>query len=160
MHRAKAACAVVALLLLGACEGLFTGSKEIDQPLTQSEDGSFAPVKVQLTPEMNPLAFNFHGETVPNIAESTRWNSYRATLSLDGSAVASGSFDINNPGAREQEHGGPFAQTMFYVTVPRAAEYELTIVPTKPKEITIENPRVKVRRNVQPPASADGRQPS
>jgi hypothetical protein len=141
----------LALMLLAGCEGLFTGTKEIDQPLTQAADGSFAPAKVQLTPDMNPLAFNFHGETIPNLAESTRWNSYRATLTFAGSAVASGSFDINNPGAREQEHGGPFAQTMFYVSVPQAGEYELTIVPVRPKEITIENPRLKVRRNVQPP---------
>ena len=145
--------ALAALLALTACEGLFTGSREISQPLTQSEDGSFAPVKVRLTPEMNPIAFNLHGETVPNIMESTRWNSYRATLTLDGTSIASGAFNINNPGAREQEHGGPFAQTMFYASVPQAGDYELTIVPTKPKEITIEAPRVELRRNVQPPAA-------
>jgi len=154
MKHANALVAAAALLALSACEGLFTGEKTINQPLTQAEDGSFAPVVLQLTPDMNPLAFNFHGETVPNIAESTRWNSYRATLRFGGSAVASGSFDINNPGAREQEHGGPFAQTMFYVSVPQAGEYELTIVPSKPKEITIESPRLAVRRNVQPPVKA------
>ncbi len=144
------ACIAATVLLLSACEGLFTGDKVISRPLTQAEDGSFAPVMLQLTPDMNPIAFNFHGETVPNIAESTRWNSYRATLTHNGSPVASGSFDVNNPGAREQEHGGPFAQTMFNASVPQAGDYELTIVPTKPKEITIQSPRLEVRRNVQP----------
>jgi len=142
-----------ALLVLAACEGLFSGSRETSQPLTQAADGSFAPLRFQLTPEMNPIAFNLHGETVPNIMESTRWNSYRATLTLDGTTVASGAFNVNNPGAREQEHGGPFAQTMFYVSVPRAGEYELAIAITGPKEITIEAPRVELRRNVQPPAA-------
>jgi len=148
------ACIAAALLLLNGCEGLFTGEKALNQPLTQAEDGSFAPIKLRLTPEMNPLAFNFHGDTVPNIAESARWNSYHATLTLAGSLVASGRFDINNPGAREEEHGGPFRQTMFYASVPQAGDYELTIVPTKPKEITIQSPRLEVRRNVQLPPAA------
>ena len=140
--------------MLGACEGLFTGSREIIQPLNQAEDGGFTPVKVQLDPAMNPMAFNLRGETVPNIMESTRWNSYRATLTFAGATVTSADFNINNPGGHEQEHGGPFAKTLFYVSVQQAGEYEIAIVPTKPKEITIQSPRLEVRKNVQPPADA------
>ena len=139
------------LLLLSACEGLFTGTGEIRQPLTEAEDGSFAPVRLALSPEMNPLAVNFHGETVPSPLESGRWNDYRATLTLAGATIASGTFSINNAGAPRHEQGGAFAQTMFYVTVPQAGEYKLTIAPTKPKEITIQAPRVEVRKHVQPP---------
>ena len=156
MGHARTTAVAAALILLSACEGLFTGSRELDQPLRQAEDGSFAPVTMQLTPQMNPMAFNLRGETIPNIAESTRWNTYRATLTHNGATVASGEFSVNNPGAREQEHGGPFARTMFYVSVAQAGEYQLAIAPTKPKEITIESPRIEVRRNVQPPATNAG----
>ena len=139
------------MLLLSACEGLFTGTGEIRQPLTEAEDGGFAPVTLALTPEMNPIAVNFHGETVPSPLESGRWNDYRATLTLAGATIASGAVSINNAGTKRHDQGGAFAQTMFYVSVPQAGDYELTIMPTKPKEITIQTPRVEVRKNVQPP---------
>jgi hypothetical protein len=141
------------ILLLGGCEGLFTGARESVHPLTQIEDGSFTPVRLDLTPEMNPIAFNLRGSTVAAHAEMNRWNSYRATLSLDGAPIATGSFNINNPGSNEMPQGGDFAHTMLIVSVPQAGSYELSVMVAKPKEITIESPRLEVRRNVEPPPS-------
>lgn len=142
---------IAAVLLLAACEGLFTGDKASKQPLTQAEDGGFATVKLALDPDMNPIALNLHGETVANPQESERWNSYRATLSLAGVPIASGNFDINNTGSQQNApQGGPFRHTMLIVNVPQRAEYELAIMLAKPKEITIEAPQLEVRRNVQP----------
>ncbi len=140
-----------ALLALAACEGMVTGQQVLQQPLTQNEDGSFAPVKLNLTPDMNPVAVNFKGSTIAHPNDSARWNSYAATLAHNGAALASKRFDINNPGTRDNDHGGPFVQTLFFVTVPEAGEYELNITVTRPKEITIQEPSVEVRRNTQPP---------
>ena len=117
----------------------------------QNEDGSFAPVKLQLDPAMNPVAVNFKGTTIAHPNESARWNAYVANLTRNGSAIASASFTINNPGTRDNDHGGPFVQTLFFVTVPEAGEYELNLGVTRPKEITIQEPRLEVRRNTQPP---------
>jgi hypothetical protein len=140
-----------ALLAFAACEGMVTGQQVFQQPLTQNEDGSFAPVRFNLTPEMNPVAVNFKGMTIAHPDESAHWNSYVANLAHRGAVVASSSFDINNPGTRDNDHGGPFAQTLFFVTVPEAGEYELSIRVSRPQEITIQQPSVEVRRNTQPP---------
>ena len=147
---ARLACAALALLL-GGCEGLFTGSRESVHTLTQGGDGSFAPVRLDLNPDMNPIAFNLRGSTVALDAEMDRWNSYRATLSLDGAPIATGSFNINNPGTNQVPQGGDFAHTMLVVKVPQAGNYELSIMVAKPKEITIETPKLEVRRNVELP---------
>jgi hypothetical protein len=40
---------------------------------------------------------------------------------------------------------------LFYVDVQSAGEYELTITPVKPVEITLSDPQVDARRNVQRP---------
>ncbi|MCC6531706.1 MAG: hypothetical protein IT531_04090 [Burkholderiales bacterium] len=142
-----------AALLLGVtgCEGLFTGARELTQPLHQTEDGSFAPVTLTLAPEMNPIAFNLHGSIVANPLQSGRWNAYRAELSRDGMTLASGHFTVNNAGQRGPEPATVFAQTILYASVAQAGEYRLTITSTQPKEVTIESPRIEVRRNTQPP---------
>jgi len=142
---------VLLALQLAGCEGLFTGSRESSQPLTQMEDGNFAPVKLTLSPEMNPIALNLHAHTVANQLEIQRWNTYRATLTLAGAPVASGTFHVNNPGSGNSAQGGPFSLTMLYASVPQAGEYELTVALAKPKEITVDSPRLEVRRNTQPP---------
>jgi hypothetical protein len=142
---------ILTVLLLVGCEGLFTGTREASQPLTQGEDGTFTPVKLQLAPEMNPIAFNLHANTVANQVESQHWNTYRATLTLNGAPVASASFHVNNPGSGNSAQGGPFSLTMLYASVPQPGDYELTIALAKPKEITIDAPRLEVRRNTQPP---------
>lgn len=147
----RRAAAIAALVCLAGCEGTITGQQVIDQPLVQNEDGSFAPVKMELAPDMNPVAVNFRGVTIANPQESERWNAYVANLTRNGASVASASFTINNPGTRDNDQGGPFVKTLFFVTVPEAGEYELTLGVTRPKEITIQEPRLEVRRNTQPP---------
>lgn len=147
---ARSTAVAAALLALAACEGVVTGQQVSTQPLTQNEDGSFEPVRLQLSPEMNPVAINFKGTTIAHPNESERWNAYVANLARNGASIASSSFNINNPGTRDNDHGGQFAQTLFFVTVPEAGEYELTLGVTKPKEITIQSPTLEVRRNTQP----------
>ena len=55
---------LAAALLATGCEGLFTGARESVHALTEDADGSFAPVRLQLDPDMNPIAFNLRGGTV------------------------------------------------------------------------------------------------
>ena len=138
-------------LAVSGCEGLFTGARESKHPLTQRADGSFAPVKLTLAPGMNPIALNIHGSTITSSAERGLYNTYRATLSLDGQTVAAATFHVNHPGSGTSDLGGAFRRTMMFATVTQAGEHELTIVPVKPKEITIEQPMLEVRRNTQPP---------
>jgi hypothetical protein len=149
-RRARLACCALALLLAG-CEGLFTGSRESVHTLTQGDDGSFGPVQLELNPDMNPVSFNLRGSTVASHTEMDRWNSYRATLSLNGAPIATGSFNIHNPGTNQMPQGGDFAHTMLIVSVPQAGNYELSIMVAKPREITIESPKLEVRRNVELP---------
>lgn len=140
-----------ACTLLPACEGLFTGEQASSQPLSQNEDGSFAPVTLTLSPEMNPVAVNFKGMTVADQAENSRWNTYEARLVRGDTVIATKRVTINNTGAGTNAQGGPFAHTLFFVTVPEAGEYRLTLELAGPREITIEEPSLEVRRNTQPP---------
>jgi hypothetical protein len=137
--------------LLAACEGLFTGEQSSSHRLTQNDDGSFAPITLELSPEMNPVAVNFKGMTVANQAENSRWNTYNARLARGDSVIAMKSVTINNTGAGNNPQGGPFAHTLFFVTVPEAGEYQLTLELARPSEITIEDATIEVRRNTQPP---------
>jgi len=155
-HRRLAAVLIAVALALAGCEGLFTGTRESVHALSESADGSFAPVRLQLDPEMNPIAFNLRGGTIAAQAESGRWNSYRATLALNGAPIATGNFNVNNRGTSAHEEGGDFATTMLIVSVPQAGEYELSIIVARPKEITIESPRLEVRRNTKPPVEPKG----
>jgi hypothetical protein len=160
MHRPQLraiAVAAAALLALTGCEGLFTGERVTVQAQTERADGGFEPVQLTLAPAMNPIAFNLKGATVANYAESGRWNTYQAILKLDGAQVASGRFDVNNRGTREIEEGGDFATTMLFASVPREGQYELAIEPLRAKEITIESPRLEVRRNTELPPSVPSR---
>jgi hypothetical protein len=68
--------------------------------------------------------------------------------------VASRNFNVNHPAANAQSDAPPptgTIHTLFYVDVASAGEYELVIRPTKPVEISLVNPRVDARRNVQRP---------
>ena len=83
------------------------------------------------------------------------WNSYRAELQLNGKVVASRNFNITHPVTNAQSNDAPpptgTIHTLFYVDVPSTGEYELVIKPTKPVEITVKDPRVDARKNVQRP---------
>ena len=138
-------------LIVAGCEGLFTGTRDSKHPLAQAADGGFAPVKLRLSPDMNPIALNIHGSTITSSAENGLFNTYSATLSLNGQTVAAGTFHINHPGSRSSDQGSVFRKTILFATVAQSGEHELSIVPSKPKEITIEAPMLEVRRNTQPP---------
>jgi hypothetical protein len=155
-RRFRSLCACAAIVVLAGCEGLFTGSRESVHPLTQNEDGGFADVRLTLDPGMNPMAFNLKGSTVASLPESGRWNSYRATLLLNGAPIATGNFNVNNRGDKDTAEGGDFATTMLIASVPRAGEYALSIQVAKPKEISVESPRLEVRRNVEPAVPPKG----
>ena len=148
--------AVLAASLTG-CEGVTTGSevaKVALQPAEGGERGAYAPVKFTLSPDMNPLAFNLRADFALEATEFGKWNSYRAVLTQGGSIVATRNININHPQASAQGDAPPptgTIHTLFYVDLSGAGEYELTITPTKPVAITLKEPSVDVRRNVQRP---------
>jgi hypothetical protein len=99
LARAAFAMAVAAALTvaLAACEGVTTGTEIAKVQLQTAEGGGYAPVKLKLTTEMNPVAINFRADFSQNPSEFGKWNSYRAALSKDGSTVASRNININHP---------------------------------------------------------------
>jgi len=141
------------MLLLGACDGLFTGTQVVRFPLAPGAGGGYAPVKLALGPEMNPIALNFAAEYTINPAESGQWNAYVAVLTFQGKAIASNQFNINNATSPEAPGGAPsVAHTMMQVEVAETGDYELRISPTAPIRVTLANPNVELRRNVRPAA--------
>ena len=141
---------VCAALLLGACEGLFTGTAAESLPLEADAGGGFKPVVVKLTTEMSPVSLNFHAELGNNPHEMGKWNSYQATLSRGGRVVASRNFNINYTGTVDLPPAHPAqAITMLVQRVEESGEYTLAIEPVKAVEVALQNTRVEVRRNVQ-----------
>ncbi len=143
--------------LLAGCEGVTTGSevaKVALQPAEGGERGAYAPVKFTLSPDMNPLAFNLRADFSLEATEFGKWNSYRAVLTQNGSTVATRNININHPQTSAQGEAPPptgTVHTLFYVDLSSGGEFELTITPTKPVAITLKEPSVDVRRNVQRP---------
>lgn len=147
--------------LLAGCEGVVTGTEIARVPLQAAEGsaggavGSYAPVKFALSPEMNPVAVNFRAEFTQQPAEYGKWNSYRATLTKDGTVIATRSFNVNHPAAAGLDSSPPppnsAIHTLFYVDVQSAGEYELTITTVTPVVVTLNNAQADARRNVQRP---------
>jgi len=148
---------VLATGVLGGCEGVTTGTEVANVPLQAAESGdkgAYVPVKFTLSAEMNPLAFNLRADFSLDATEFGQWNSYRAVLTQNGATVASRNINVNHPQSSPQGVAPPpsgTVHTLFYVDVPASGEYELTVTPTKPVVITLKEPRVDVRRNVQRP---------
>jgi len=139
------------LLTLSACDGLFTGTQVVRFPL-QALPGGYAPVKLALGPDMNPIALNFAAEYTVNPAESGKWNSYTAVLSLNGKAVAAAPFNINNSNSQDAPSGAPaVAHTMLIVEVAETGDYELRVTLNGPQQITLNKANVELRRNIRPP---------
>jgi len=135
---------------LGACDGLFTGTQVTRFPLQDTTGGGYAPVTLTLGPEMNPVALNFAAEYTINPAESGKWNSYVATLSYKGRAIASAPFNINNSNSPDAPTGAPsVAHTMLIVDVSEVGDYELRISAAAPPAITLAKPNLELRRNIQ-----------
>ena len=142
---------------LGGGEGVTTGTEVARvalQPVASGERGAYAPVKFTLSPDMNPVAFNLRADFSLVATEFGLWNAYRAVLTQSGATIATRNFNVNHPQASPQAEAPPptgLVHTLFYVDVPASGEFELTIVPTKPAEITLKGPSVDVRRNVARP---------
>jgi hypothetical protein len=139
---------------LAGCEGVITGTEVARVPLQTGADGAYTPVRFNLAPDMNAVAVNFRADFSQNPTEFGKYNTYRATLSKDGSVAAMRTININHPVANPQGSASPPTQTvytLFYVDVQSAGEYELTITPVKPVEISLSNAQVDARRNVRRP---------
>ena len=158
--RARCVVAVLGLLasLLTGCEGVTTGTEIANVALQPAErgtaSGSYAPVKFTLSPEMNPVAFNLRANFSQEANEFGKWNSYHVALTQNGATVASRNINVNHPQSSAQGEAPPptgTVHTLFYVDVPGSGEYALTITPTKPVAITLNQPRIDARRNVQRP---------
>lgn len=149
MGMLAAACAA---FLLTACEGIFTGTEAETRPLEADAGGGYQPVTLQLTVEMSPVALNFRAEQGNHPHEMNRWNAYQASLSRGGQVVASRDFNVNYTGTVDMSPAHPeLVVTMLTHRVAESGEYTLVIRPLKPAEVTLQNPRLEVRRNVQLP---------
>lgn len=141
---------MTAALATAGCEDIVTGEKAQSLAVTQNDAGGYGPVLLPLTPDMAPVAINFRAEHGDDPAELGKWNSYRATLSLNGQQVAAGQFNINHTGSADSPQGSPYlVQNMMTVYPDAAGDYELVIKPIKPVEVTLTGTQVEVRRNVQ-----------
>lgn len=137
-------------LLLAACDGLFTGTQVVRFPLQANAAGGFAPIKLALGPEMNPIALNFAAEYTINPAEAGKWNSYVAVLSYNGQDIASNRFNVNNGNSPDAPTGAAsVAHTMLVVEAAQTGDYELRITAAAPPAITLTQPNVELRRNIR-----------
>jgi hypothetical protein len=143
--------AVAAVLLLAACEGLLGGEELMRVPL-QTNDGGYAPVRLQLKPEMNPVAINLHADFGWGRSEEAgQWNAYRAELRRDGQVIASREVQVNSPEKPNVSASAPpssLKQPLLHVDVPAGGEYEVLISATRPVAVTLNSPELVVRINV------------
>lgn len=153
---AAATMATVALATIAGCEGVVSGSEIANvslQPAAQPP-GSYAPAKFSLRPDMSTVAFNFRTSFTMNTAEAGRWTTYRALLSKDRRVIADRTFNVNHP-ASSPDNAPPaptsLVHTLFYFDVTVAGDYEVTIEPVSPVAVTLVDPRIDARRNVQRP---------
>jgi hypothetical protein len=157
--RALRMMAIMAFLagVLTACEGVMTGTEVARVPLQAAEGGpagAYAPVKLDLGPDMNPVAINFRADFTQDPAEFGKWNTYRASLSRDGKVIVARTFNVNHPTANPDNAAPPptaSVNTLFIVDVQSGGEYELTLTPVSPVAIVLNNAQVDARRNVQRP---------
>ncbi|MDP1537093.1 MAG: hypothetical protein Q8L95_07920 [Burkholderiales bacterium] len=150
--RTLAAAALV--LLLTGCEGLLGGEEAARIPLQPAADGGYAPVRILLKPEMNPVAFNLHADFAwGRRDEGSQWNTYRATLSTGGKVIRAQEFSVNSPeNSNVSTSSSPppnsLRHTMLLVDLPGEAEYEIAIAAVKPVAVTLNAPQLGVRINV------------
>lgn len=149
MRWAKVA-ALLAAAILPGCDGLFTGDAVTRFSLAPDGRGGYAPVRLSLGPDMNPVALNLHGSTLPSAAEAGKWNTYRAVLRKGGAAVASQEFNVNNGATADSPGKQSVARTMLVVEIPEVADYDLAIEAVGPAQITLEDASLELRRNVRP----------
>lgn len=143
------------LSLLAGCEGTTTGQPIANVALQPGEGNSYAPVKLNVTTDMNPIAVNFRADFSDNFNDFGKFNVYRVALSHGGNVVESRSFNVNHPQTRplsgdNSDRPPPsagYVRTVFTTDVQASGEYEITITAVQ-RDITISNASVEVRRNV------------
>lgn len=140
----------VAALVVG-CEGLFTGESVARFPLTPSSGGGFAPLRVTLGPEMNPVALNLAGEIPASPGAAGKWNTYRATLSHAGKTIAAGNFTVNYTGTEMSQNVQVMAKTMLILDVTEVGDYDLTIEPVGPAPVTVDKAQLELRKKIVRP---------
>ncbi len=153
MMRRVMAAAALAVFLTG-CDGLIGGEEAARIPLQAAADGSYAPVRILLRPEMNTVVFNLQADFAwGKRDEGGQWNSYRATLSADGKVIHTRDFQINSPENSNPVLSSPpptsLLQPVMRLDLPAEAEYEMNIVSLKPAAVTLNAPQLVVRINVR-----------
>ncbi len=141
-------------LLIAACDGVLGGEEAARIPLQTSADGGYAPVRILLRPEMNPVAFNLQADFAwGRQEEAGQWNSYRATLSSGGKVIHAQEFQVNSPqGVQDGQSPAPptsLLQPVMDVNLPAESEYEFMIAALKPARVTLNAPQLVVRINVR-----------
>ena len=148
--RSVAVLGMLAGMLVG-CEGTTTGQQVASVDLQPADGGAYQPVKVNLSTDMNPVAFNFRADFSQDPSEFGKWNTYRAALTQNGTPVTSRNFNVNHPQTNAQGDAPPpsgTVHTLFVTDLQGGGEFELTITPLQPVAITLKSPRVEVRKNV------------
>ena len=141
---------LVVVLAMTGCDEIVTGERAQSVDVSENDAGGYGPIFLALTPDMAPVAINFRAEHGDDPAEIGKWNSYLATLSMNGQKIAAGQFNINHTGSIDSPQGSPYlVQNMLAVHPGEAGDYTLSITPTKPVEVTLTGTRVEVRRNVR-----------
>ncbi len=141
---------LTAALAMTGCDEIVTGEKAQSVAVSENDAGGYGPILLALTPDMAPVAINFRAEHGDDPAEFGKWNSYRATLSMNGQEVATGQFNVNHTGSIDSPQGSPYLiENMLTVHPGEAGDYRLAITPTKPVEVELTGTQVEVRRNVR-----------
>ncbi|MEQ1515718.1 MAG: hypothetical protein ABL931_04420 [Usitatibacteraceae bacterium] len=144
------AASTLVITVLGGCDGVATGEKAYSESVTEAANGGYGPIKLALSPQMSPVAVNLRAEHGINPSDAGKWNTYMATLTLNGREVAASKFNINYAGTADGQPGAPYIlQNMLTAKVAEAGDYELSVVPIRPNAIKLTNVRVEMRRNVE-----------
>ena len=150
MRRAALALAV----LLAGCDAFLGGEEAARIPLQPAAEGGYAPLRILLRPQMNPVAFDFNADYAwGNRQEAGQWNEYRATLSAGGRVIHEQQFTVNSPepdnaAAGDSPAPNVLRRTMLRLDVPVEDEYELAVVPLRPEAVTLREAQVVLRINV------------
>ncbi len=148
--RIPIAVCVLLVAIFAGCDGVATGDKMYSEPVSESVNGGYGPIKLSLTPRMSPVAVNLRAEHAINGTDAGKWNSYLATLTFNGREVAASKFSINYSGEVDGQPGAPYIlKNMLTARVVEAGDHELTVVPIKPNAIKLTNVRIEMRRNVE-----------
>lgn len=143
---------IAVLSLLAGCEGMLGGEEAARIPLQRDATGGYAPVRILLRPEMNPVAFNLHADFAwGRHEEAGSWNHYRVQLLEGGRVLASREFQVNSPERPLASSSAPPAtlqQPLLLFDVPAPAEYELVLTTLQPAPVTLDAAHLVLRIRV------------